>query len=152
VRELAVSENVQQLIKKYHAFYEVLPYHVVVEEGHGSPTATRRIIQAGFDVDVHGLSNKSELELPPPAEYALGYTELKKIADAVSHQANESSIEVIPFPATVFFEAREQFRSEAVVRIRISHYRGLARPSGLPEQHALKEVEEQLQALGVRRR
>ena len=147
-----MSENVQQLIKKYHEFYEVLPYHVVVEEGHGSPTATRRIIQAGFDVDIHGLSHKSELELPPPAEYALGYAELKKIADAVSHQANESSIEVIPFPATVFFEAREQFRSEAVVRIRISHYRGLARPSGLPEQHALKEVEEQLQALGVRRR
>jgi hypothetical protein len=152
VRELAVSETVQQLIKKYHAFYEVLPYHVVVEEGHGSRTATRRIIQAGFDVDIHGLSHKSELELPPPAEYALGYAELKKIADAVSHQANESSIEVIPFPVTVFFEAREQFRSEAVVRIRISHYRGLARPSGLPEQHALKEVEEQLQALGVRRR
>ena len=147
-----MSETVQQLIKKYHAFYEVLPYHVVVEEGHGSRTATRRIIQAGFDVDIHGLSHKSELELPPPAEYALGYAELKKIADAVSHQANESSIEVIPFPATVFFEAREQFRSEAVVRIRISHYRGLARPSGLPEQHALKEVEEQLQALGVRRR
>ena len=147
-----MSETVQQLIKKYRAFYEILPYHVVAEEGHGSPTATRRIIQAGFDVDVHGLSNKSELELPPRAEYAIGYTELEKIADAVSHQANESSIEVIPFPATVFFEAREQFRSEAVVRIRISHYRGLARPSGLPEQHALKEVEEQLQALGVRRR
>ena len=150
--KLAVSETVQQLIKKYHAFYEVLLYHVVVEEGHGSPTATRRIIQAGFDVDVHGLSNKSEVELPPPAEYALGCAELKKIADAVSYQAKECSIEVIPFPATVFFEAREQFRSEAVVRIRVSHWRGLDQPSGLPEQHALKEVEEQLEALGVRRR
>jgi hypothetical protein len=152
VRELAVSENVQQLFKRYHAFYEVLPYHLVVEERHGSPTATRRIIQAGFDVDVHGLSNKSEVELPPPAEYALGCAELKKIADAVSYQAKECSIEVIPFPATVFFEAREQFRSEAVVRIRVSHWRGLDQPSGLPEQHALNEVEEQLQALGVRRR
>jgi hypothetical protein len=152
VRELAVSENVQQLFKRYHAFYEVLPYHVVVEERHGSPTATRRIIQAGFDVDVHGLSNKSEVELPPPAEYAFGYAELKKIADAVSYQASESSIEVISFPATVFFEAREQFRSEAVVRIRISHFRGVDQPPGLPEQHALKAVEEQLQALGVRRR
>jgi hypothetical protein len=152
VRELAVSQTVQQLIERYHAFYEVSPYHVVVEEGHGSPTATRRIIQGGFDVDVHGVSNKSELELPPPAEYALGYAELKKIADTVSYQANECSIEVIPFPATVFSEAREQFRSEAVVRIRISHCRGVDQPSGLPEQYALKEVEEQLQALGVRRR
>jgi len=147
-----VSENVQQLIKRYHAFYEVSPYHVIVEQGHGSPTATRRIIQGGFDVDVHGLSDKSELELPPPAEYALGYAELKKIVDAISYQANECSIEVIPFPATVFSEAREQFRSEAVVRIRISHCGGVDQPSGLPEQQALKEVEEQLRALGVRRR
>jgi hypothetical protein len=28
-----VSETVQQLIKRYHAFYEVSPYRVVVEEG-----------------------------------------------------------------------------------------------------------------------
>ena len=147
-----MPESVQQLLKRYHAFYEVSPYHVVVEQGHGSAAVTRRIVQAGFDVDIHAVSNKSELELPPPAEYAFGYGELKKIADAVSDRAKESSIEVISFPATVFSEAREQFRSEAVVRIRISHFRGVDQPSGLPEQHALKGVEEQLQALGVRRR
>jgi hypothetical protein len=72
--------------------------------------------------------------------------------EVISRTDKECSIEVIPFPATVFFEAREQFRSEAVVRIRISHCRGLDQPSGLPEQHALKEIEEQLEALGVRRR
>lgn len=147
-----MSETVQQLIEKYHAFYDVSPYHMVVEEGHGSPSATRRIIHAGFDVDVRGLSNKSELDLPPSAEYAFGFAEFKKIADAVSSQSEECCIEVIAFPATVFSEAREQFRSEALVRIRISHCRGVDQPSGLPEQHALKQVEERLQALGVRRR
>ncbi len=80
-----MSEHLEQLVKKYHAFHEVSPYNIVIEEGHGSPGATRRIIQAGFDVDVRGLSDKSELELPPPAEYALGYAEVKRIADAVSH-------------------------------------------------------------------
>ena len=54
-------------------FYEVMPYHVVIEEANSSPAATRHIIQAGFDVDVHGLSNKDEVELPPPGDYALGY-------------------------------------------------------------------------------
>jgi hypothetical protein len=68
---------------------------------------------------------------------------------AVSETVQQS---IKKYHATVFFEAREQFRSEAVVRIRISHCRGLDQPSGSPEQHALKEVEEQLQALGVRRR
>lgn len=144
--------NFQQLIQKYHIFYEVLPYNIVIEEGHGSPTTTRRIIQAGFDVDVHGLSDKAELELPPPDEYAFGYAEIKKIADSVSHHATECFIEVIPFPSTVFSDAGEQFRSGAVIRIRISHRRGVDQPAGLPEQQALEEVEKQLHALGIARR
>jgi|SRR5579859_6495951 len=149
---MSMSEKFQQLVKEYHVFYEVLPYHVLIEEGHGSPHATKRIIQAGFDVDVHGISNKKELELPPPGEYALGYGQLEKIADTVSHDASECFIEVIPFPEAVFSEAREQFRPEARVRIRISHRRGIDQPVGVPEEHALEEVEKQLQGLGIRRR
>lgn len=146
-----MSENLQQLVKKYRVFYEVLPYNVVIEEGHGSPNATRRIIQAGFDVDVYGVSDKREPELPPPGEYAFGYAELKKIADAVSQHANECSIEALSFPSTVFSEARENLRSEAMIRIRISHY-GADQRVGPLERHALEEVEQQLQGLGMRRR
>jgi hypothetical protein len=149
---VGVSEKFQQMVKEYHVFYEVLPYHVLIEEGHGSPHATKRIIQGGFDVDVHGISNKNELQLPPPGEYALGYGQLKKIADTVQHDAGDCSIEVIPFPEAVFSEAREQFRPEARLRIRISHRRGIDQPVGLPEQHALEEIEKQLQGLGIRRR
>ena len=149
---MTMSEIPLPLVKKYRVFYEVLPYQVVIEEAHGSPAATRHIIQAGFDVDVHGLSNKDELELPPPGDYASGYALLKKIVDTVAQHASECSIEVIPFPSTVFSEARENFRSEAVIRIRISHHRGIDQPVGLPEQHALKELERQLQDLGMRRR
>jgi len=146
-----MTEILEALIKKYRVFYEVWPYQVLIEEAHGSPAATRRIIQAGFDVDVCGLSNKNELELPPPDDYALGYAELKKIADGVSQHASECFIEVIPFASSVFSEARDNFRSEAVIRIRISH-RGIDQPVGLPEQHALEELERQLQGLGLRRR
>jgi hypothetical protein len=144
--------NFQQLITTYHAFYEVSPYNVVIEERHGSPTATRHIIQAGFDVDVHGLSLKTELELPPPAEYAVGYAELKRIAEAVSSHASACSIDVIPFPSTVFSDPRRHFQSEAVLRIRISHCGGADQRVGPPEQHALEEVEKQLKDLGVARR
>jgi len=147
-----MSHDFQELVKKYHAFYEVLPYDVVIEEGHGLPNPSRQIIHAGFDVDVHGVSNKSELELPPLAEYAFGYAELKKTVDAASHHTSECSIEVIPFPSTVFSDARKHFQSEAVVRIRISHYGKVGQRAGLPEQHALEEVEHQLQDLGVVRR
>jgi len=147
-----MTEIFELLVKKYRVFYEVLPYHVVIEEAHGSPAATRHIIQAGFDVDVHALSNKDEQELPPPGDYALGYAGLKKIVDTLAQHARECAIEVIPFPSTVFSEARENFRSEAVIRIRISHRRGIDQPVGLPEQHALEELESQLQGVGLGRR
>lgn len=145
-KRLAMSHNLQELVEKYHAFYEMLPYHVVIEEGHGLPNPARHIIQAGLDVDVHGVSNKCELELAPLAEYALDYAELKKIADAVSHHMSECSIEVIPFPSTVFSDVRKH-QSEAVLRIRISHYGNVDQRAGLPEQHALEEVEKELQDL-----
>lgn len=147
-----MSENLQQLVTKYHAFYETAPYNIVVEEGHGSPTATRHIIQAGFDVDVHGVSNNGELKIPPAAEYGFGYTELRKIADAVSHHRRECSIDVIAFPSTVFSDPRRHFQSEAVFRIRISHNGGIDQHAGLPEQQALEEVEKQLHDLGISRR
>jgi hypothetical protein len=145
-----VPEILQQLVNMYRVFYEVLPYHVVIEEAHGSRAATRHMIHAGFDVDVHGLSNKDEVELPPTGDYALGYAQLKKIADTVAQHAGECAIEVIPFPSTVFSEARENFRSEAIIRIHITG--AFDRPAGLPVQHALEELERQLQGLGIARR
>jgi hypothetical protein len=147
-----MPELLQLLVQKYRVFYEVLPYHVVIEKAHGSPEETHHTVQAGFDVDVHGLSNKAEIELPPPGDYALGCAELKTIADTVAQHASESSVEVIDFPSTVFSEAGENFRSEAVIRIRISHNRGIDQPVGLQEEDALKELERQLQRQGIRRR
>ena len=108
-----MSENLQQLIAKYHACYEVSPYSLVIEEGHGSPAVTRHIIQAGFDVDVHALSDKRELELPPAAEYAFVYAELKRVADAVSRDRDESSIEAIVFPSTRFCQQHGRVRRYA---------------------------------------
>jgi hypothetical protein len=151
-RDLFMSEKLQKLIEAYHVFYEVSPYHVVIEEKHGSPAATRRIIQAGFNVDVHGLSNKIEWELPPPAEYAIACAEVRKVAEAIPHRSSECSIEVIPFPATVVSEARRNFQSEAVLRIQISRLGPVDQRADMPEQHALEEIEKQLQGLGMARR
>jgi hypothetical protein len=144
-----MPESLELLVKKYRAFYEVSPYHELIEEAHGSPAATRHIVQAGFDVDVCGLSNKAGVELPPPGDYTLGYAGIKEIADGVSQHASDCSIEVMPFASSTFSEPHSS-RSEAVIRIRISP-RGIPRPVGKPEQHALEELERQLQGLGLRR-
>jgi hypothetical protein len=145
-----MSANLQRLSNEYPAFYEVLPYHVLVEEGHGSPTVTKRFIQTGFDVDVYGLAKKGAPTLPLPADYSLAYTELEKIADTISRDASECSIEVIPFPESSFSESRHDFLPEARLRIRISH-RGVDQPAGPPEEHALEQLEKELQGLGIKR-
>jgi hypothetical protein len=146
-----MSENVENLIKQHHAFYEVSPSYVELEESHGKPRSATRRIQNGFDVDVYGERNNGEPE--PSPEYAQGYEVLQKIAETTAHRASDfCSVEVIPFPSTVFLDIQNHFQAEAILRIRISHYRGLDQPAGVPEQRALDEIEKQLQSLGVPRR
>jgi hypothetical protein len=146
-----MSENVENLIQQHHAFYQVSPYYVVLEKSHGKPGCSTWRVQAGYDVDVYGARTNGEPE--PSPEYAQGYTVLQKIAETTAHQTSDSSsVEVITFPSTVFLDTQNHFQEEAVLRVRISHYRGLDQPAGAPEQRALDEIEKQLQSLGVHRR
>jgi hypothetical protein len=147
-----MSYNFRSLIKEHQAFYEVLPYDVLLEERHGSFPAMTRRVQAGFDVDIYGVSVKNELTLPgPDPKYALAYSELQKLAKKLSHDT-PCSLEVIPFPSTAVIDIRNHAQVEGMLRIRISHWRGLDQPAGPPEQHALEEVENRLHGLGVARR
>jgi len=147
-----MSGNLHELIEKYHAYYEVLPYFVQVEEQHGSrKNRTKSRIQSGFDVDVHGVSDKDGMELPPQPDYLVGYSELKRIADVVS-QSSKCAIEVIPFPSAAVIDTSRRFRPQASIRIRISHTGDIEQPAGLPERRALEEIEKHLQSLGITRR
>ena len=144
-----MADNFGSLVKQYHAFYEVSPYYVELEERPvGLPAKTRRV-QAGFEVDVYGVRPEdNEPAMPPPHEYALGYTELQKLAERVSQHATDScSLEVFPFPSVAIIDPKGKV--EAIIRIRISHWRGLDQPAGPPEQRALEEVENELKSLGI---
>jgi hypothetical protein len=143
-------DKIRQLIEEHHAYYEILPYYVVVEEGHGSPAATTRRIQAGFDIDIYGTRIKND----PPWQshnYRLGYAELVKLAEETSHHPSDScSIEVIPFLSNIFLDAGSNFQPQAMLRIRVSHRRGLDQPAGPAEEHALGQIEMQLHDMGIR--
>jgi hypothetical protein len=147
-----MSDNLRSLIKEHHPFYEVLPYYVVLEERHGSFPAMTRRVQAGFDVEIYGVNIKGELVVPgPDPHYALGHAQLQKIVEKVSHDTS-CSVEVIPFPSTAVLDSRNHAQVQGMLRIRISHCRGLDQPAGLPEQHALEEVENRLHGVGIARR
>jgi len=144
-----MSENVRELIDQYHPFHEVTPYYVVFEERPHGATAARRRIQAGFDIDVYGIT--ASLEREPYSDYVLACTALQKVAETVlPHTSDRCSIEVIPFPSTVILDTRRHLQPKAMLRIRITHTRGLDQPAGASEEQALKEIEEQLRVLGVK--
>jgi hypothetical protein len=149
-----MADDVRSLVKEHHAFYEVLPYYVVQEEKHGDQWPSTHRIQAGFDIDIYGVNAKNTL-VPPGADpdYSLGYAELKQIVDKVAQNATDfCSLEVMELPSTVVVDVRDRNQAEAMLRIRISHGRGLDQPAGPPEQHALEEVVKQLNSIGVTRR
>jgi hypothetical protein len=75
-----MPDDIRSLIKEHHAFYEVLPYYVVLEERHGSLPATTRRVQAGFDIDIYGerIKNDEPSWTPPPEKYGLACAELRK--------------------------------------------------------------------------
>jgi len=147
-------DNFSSLVQEHHAFYDVSPYYVLFDERPVGLVATNRRVQAGFHVDVYGVRTEDDAPaMPPPHEYALGYVELQKLAARISQRTTDScSLEVIPFPSTAIIDTRNHGHVEAMIRIQISHDRGLNQPAGLPEQQALEEVERELKSLGIARR
>jgi len=143
-----MANNIRDWAEKHHAYYEVSPYYIVVEEGHGSRAVSTRRIQSGFDIDICGATNGKGLSCPGP-DYDLGYADLHEIFE--SHKASDScAIEVIPFYGSVFLEARNNFQPQTRVRLRVSHSRGVDQPTGPAEGRVLADIEKQLQDLGIR--
>jgi len=149
-----MSDNFPSLFKHYHAFCEVSPYYVELEDRPVGLPATTRRVQAGFNIDVYGIRTEDNKPMmPPPHDYALVYAELQTLAATVSQHTEDScSLEVIPFFSTAIIDTRNQGKVEAMLRITVSHGRGLAQPAGPAEQRALREVEKELRSRGVARR
>ena len=73
--------------------------------------------------------------MPPPQEYALAtpsYRSLRKVFRSM--RSDSCSLEVIPFSSTAIIDSRNHGQVEAMIRIQISHERGLNQPAGSPEQ------------------
>jgi hypothetical protein len=154
---IKVSENIRALIERHRAFYEVRPYHVVVESRQEDGTRGLRTIQAGFDVDVYGLEPTGKWQ--PSEDYGMAYASAQKSVEAIAAQATHTcSIEVIPFASSVFVDTRSQMQRYGILRIRIRDGRGLDKLAELSQKSTvadlsgkseLKEVERLLQDLGI---
>jgi hypothetical protein len=136
------------MIQQRQAFYEVTPYFIVLEDRSNGRAGSARRIHAGFDVDIHGVD--SLREPVRPSEYGSGCAALQELAEKVMSQSSDScSIQVIPFHSTLILDTRRNLQPQGMIRVRITHGRGLDQPSGPPEERALKAIVTELQDLGV---
>jgi hypothetical protein len=143
-----MSGTVREIIESHKCFCEVSPYHIVFEDRPVGGAVSARRVHAGFDLDIFGV--KMSREPDPPAEYWLVYSKLKEMIDAVGREnKHASSIEVIPFGSTIVLDTRDHLQPMAMLRIRITHYRGIHEPAGEAEQEILKAVEAHLNDLGI---
>src|SRR5260370_20409502 len=144
VREAYVHEVLEQ----HHARYEVRPYYVVLDQRPAGAPPREQRIQAGFDVDVYGTLEREQLPLyrSEGARTVVNY--FQTIAQQIQSKVGQQcTIEVIPYADSMILDTHQHFQPQAMLRIRISHDRGLDQPEGPPEEQALMAIRETLHAL-----
>jgi hypothetical protein len=115
------SDYARQIFTRHSARYEVSPYFVVL------------------DVRTFGEPRATLNELCAACR--------KVVAPATEY----CRIEIIPYEATLILNVKIHFEPEALLRIRITHSRGLDQPAGASEERARADVGDRLESLGVKR-
>jgi hypothetical protein len=145
--------DIHELLEPYHVHYEVFPYYVMSEQFPvGGPPVIERV-QAGFDVNLYAVLETARFPLlhSDAAHRVINFLESAG-QEIQSTAGNHCTVEVIPCTDSAVLDAQEHFQPQEMLRIRISHARGLDRPEGPAEELALKATEELLHELGIRRR
>lgn len=150
---METQEQAREVFLRHHTRYEVSPYFVLLDVRTFGVPAIHRRVQSGFDVELYGNGFDRESTI------ALEDGELDKSLNdmqaacrvAIAQAAADSTIEIIPAEATLILNVKSHLEPEALVRIRITHTRGLDQPAGASEEQVLAGVVSSLQSLGVKR-
>lgn len=144
--------DIHEVLEAHHVRYEVRPYYVELDQRPAGAPPIHRRVQAGFDVNLYGALDKMQLPPRHSEEARLVVNYFEKVAQEIQSKAgHKCTVEVIPNADSLALDTREHFQPEAMLLIRISHYRGLDQPEGPSEEQALKALEETLRELEVRR-
>jgi hypothetical protein len=143
--------DLQGVLQRHHVHYEVHPYDVVVERRPAHAAAVDQRVRAGFDVDLFGTVDKMQFPRFHTDEGHAIVHYLKTFVEEIQAKVgHECTIEVIPYADSLVLDTQEHLQPEAMVRIRISHSRGLDQSEGPAEEQALQAIRERLQELGIR--
>lgn len=141
--------EVHGVFQRHQVRYEVRPYYVLFEQRPpGAPSISQRI-QAGFDIDLFGTLDKMQVPrlLREEGDIVIGYFEA--VAREVQSKVGQRcTVEVEGYPDSLVLDSH--FQPQAMVRIQISHCRGVDQPEGASEEQALEAIRDKLHALGIR--
>ena len=143
--------DVRGVLDRHHVRYEVHPYYVVVERRPpGGPTVDQRV-KAGFDVDIFGTVDEMQLPRFHSEEGRSVVEYFETVAREVQSKIGQHcTIEVIPDVDSLVLDTHDHLQPEVMLRIRISHDRGLDQPEGPSEEQALNAIRETLHELQVK--
>ena len=141
--------DVYGVFQRHRARYEVRPYYVLFEQRPPGASPVVQRIQAGFDVDLFGTLDEMEVPrlLQEEGDIVIGYFEA--VAREVQSKVGERcTVEVMLYPDSLVLDTH--FQPQAMLRIRISHSRGVDQTEGPAEEQALEAVQDKLRGLGLR--
>jgi len=135
--------NIHDVLQRRQARYEIHPYYVASPGG--------RKVQAGFDVDLYGTVETWHLPLSDSEEGRGVLDYFVSVARETNLKVGRQClVEVVPEADSLTLDTQHHFRPLAMLRIRISHDRGLDQPGGVAEEQALKVIQQTLRELEVK--
>ena len=145
------KSDIHEVLKRHQVRYEVRPYYVVLDQRPAGASPLERRVHAGYDVDLYGTLETSQLPLYGSDEGRRSVDYLVSVAREIESKVGQRcTVEIIPCSDLIILDTQHHFRPEAMFRIRISHDRGIDQPAGPAEEQALAAIRETLRELEIR--
>ena len=143
------TEDLQRIVESHAVVYEVRPHQDIVKFRDES-----NLVKNGFDLTLCGTHNHGHRTMTPGCHRCVDtYRDLEAIARWIMPtERRASSYEIAAFDMALHSVRTPNRRLEVDLTVRIKHRQGWAEPIDECERRCLREMEDKLKALGVRRR
>lgn len=142
-------EDLQKIVESHSVVYEVRPHQDIVKFRDES-----NLVKNGFDLTLCGTHDHGHSTMTPGCQRCVDtYRDLETIARWIMPtERRASSYEIPSFDMALHSVRTPSRRLEVDLTVRIKHRQGWTEPIDECERRCLREMEEKLKALGVRRR
>jgi hypothetical protein len=147
------STDLHEFLAGHRVWYEFRPHYVVVDQRPPGGPPVRRMLQAGFDVDLYAEFQIEQFGLDHDQKAHEVRSYFESVAKEIETQVGQQcTVEIMPYRDMVILDTHDHFQPEAMLQIQIGHCRGMDQPSGAPEEQALHLLQDKLHNLAVNRK